>query len=565
MMMSLQSRLLTFFDVRRHESRLVLLVLLYTILLYAGNLLTYTGAYSLFLTTYDVTALPAVYIGVSIVASLLALLYLQLNKRFTLVPLLVGNLLFLALTLLGYGVGVRLPAPPWLIFTLPVYYGVVNTITITTFWNLVGRLFTLEQSKRLFGLLTTGEHLATISMGFLTPFLVQWTGAGNLLFVAAALITGALVVLGYLMQGYQLLLQSAERPREPLTNNQHSTPSQGALRATDPYLLLVYSLFMLYILGLYFVNNIFYGQVESHYPNAEQLAAFLSLLYGVVGVGSLLLQALIAGRLTQRFGAQRLLLLLPGCLLIIMGLFAVIGTATDLTRPLFWLAVLASGACTLLDAITWSAVNLLYHPLPPGQRTRIQTTVTGIVYPLGIGAAGLLLFYLTKQLQWTAVQLAAGLLLIVAGWLCLTLWLARAYPPKMRQILAARTAGMFKGIPKPLPHLAGFEQASLPASAGEVSDLLDLWEEVAPDQVADLLRRLIAHALPAVRLDVYQRIERLRLSPLLPVIRQQLAGEASPAVQAAGLRILATHGESQLHDEAVLFTQSPLLLDFSFR
>ncbi len=79
MMMSLQSRLLTFFDVRRHESRLVLLVLLYTILLYAGNLLTYTGAYSLFLTTYDVTALPAVYIGVSIVASLLALLYLQLG------------------------------------------------------------------------------------------------------------------------------------------------------------------------------------------------------------------------------------------------------------------------------------------------------------------------------------------------------------------------------------------------------------------------------------------------------------------------------------------------------
>lgn len=561
MMMSLQSRLLTFFDVRRQESRLVLLVLLYTVLLYAGNLLTYTGAYSLFLTTYNATSLPYVYIGVSIVASLLTLLYLQLNKRFTLAPLLVGNLLFLALTLLGYGVGVRLPAPPWLIFTLPIYYGVVNTITITAFWNLLGRLFTLEQSKRLFGLLTAGEHVATISMGFLTPFLVQWTGAGNLLFVAAALITGALVVLGYLMHGYQPLLQSAEGPHAPLATHQPSTSSQGALRATDPYLLLIYSLFMLYILGLYFVNNIFYGQVESHYPNAEQLATFLSLLYGVVGVGSLLMQALFAGRLTQRFGARRLLLLLPSCLLIMMGLFAVIGTATDLTGPLFWLAVLASGACTLLDAITWSAVNLLYHPLPPHQRTRIQTTVTGIVYPLGIGIAGLLLFYLTKLATWDGVQLAAGLLLIVAGWLFLALWLGRAYPPKMRQILVARTASTLDGIPAPLPNLAGIVHASLTTSVSEVSDLLDLWEEVAPEQIADILRRLVAHVLPEVRLDVYQRIERLGLATLLPLIRQQLESEPSPAVQTVAWRILAAHGERARDDEPSAFTSNPFMLE----
>jgi len=395
-------------------------------------------------------------------------------------------------------------------------------------------------------------------MGLLTPFIVQWTGAGNLLLIAALIAAGALGVLGYLTVAYRGLFNAPE-VRSAVMTESSSTP--GALRANDTYLLLSYGVFVLYILGLYFVNNIFYGQVETHYHNADQLAAFLSLLYGVVGVGSLLMQSLIAGRLTRRLGARRLLLILPGFLIVIMGLFAVIGVATQWTLLLFWLAVLASGLCTLLDAITWSAVNLLYQPLPPLQRTRIQTTVTGILYPLSIGLAGLLLFYLNKLLQWNGVQLATGLLFIVAGWLCIALWLGRTYPHKLRQILTVRTARSFDGIPAPLPNLAGFEHAALTTSASEISDLLDLWEEVAPDQVADILCRLLAHALPEVRLDVYQRVERLRLVALLPAIRQHLQTETSSVVQAAALRVLAAQDERTLNDALASRTPNRFILE----
>ncbi|MFN8491617.1 MAG: MFS transporter [Caldilineaceae bacterium] len=554
-----QTRLLTFFDVQPSEGRLVILVLLYTILLYAANMLVYTSAYSLFLATYDATALPYIYIGVSIVASSLAFFYLRLNKRFALAPLLVGNLLFLVLTLLGYWLGVRFGQYRWLIFTLPIYYGVVNTITLTAFWSLLGRLFSLQQGKRLFGLLTAGEHIATISMGFLTPFIVQWTGANNLLFVAALIATGAVALLGYLTYAYRELFNAPEVRSEVVTESH--APHPEPLGTRDTYLLLSYGVFILYILGLYFVNNIFYGQVETHYHNADQLAAFLSLLYGIVGVGSLLMQSLIAGRLTQRLGARRLLLILPGFLLIMIGFFFISGVATTFTRLLFWLAVLASCGCTLLDAITWSAVNLLYQPLPPLQRTRIQTTVTGILYPLSIGLAGLLLFTLSKLLQWNAVQLAGGLLLIVFGWLFIALWLGRAYPRKLRQILAARTAQTFAGIPTPVPNLPGFKQASLTTSASEISDLLDLWEEAAPEQVAAILGQLLGHTLPEVRLDVYQRIERLRLTALLPAIRQHLQTETAPAIQTAALRALVAHGERTHQDELASFMPNPYSLE----
>jgi len=519
-MRAYQSRLLAFFDIQPGEGRLVILVLCYTILLYTANFLVDTSAYSIFLTTYDATSLPFIYVGVSIVTPLLTFFYLQLNKRFALAPLLVGNLTFLVLTLLGYWLGVRVGRYQWLIFTLPIYYGVVNTITLMVFWNLLGRLFSLQQGKRLFGLIAGGEHVATITVGIMAPLIVLRIGAGNLLLVAALIATGALGLLGYLTLAYGSLLKVAEPARLALDAPDSATA--GGLPAPDRYLFLSYALFMLYIVGFYFLSNIFYGQAETHYANADELAAFLSLLYGVVGVGSLLMQSLLAGRLTKRLGARRLLLILPGFLAGSIGLFVISGVTTAAPLLLFGLAVLAKGGCTLFDTLNWSAINLLYQPLPPLQRTRIQTTVTGILYPFSIGLAGLLLFGLNDLLQWNAVQLAGALLFIVAGWLFVALWLGRAYPHKLRQILAARTAGAFDGIPTPMPDLPGFEHASLTTSASEISELLDLWEEAVPEQVADVLHRLTMHTLPEVRQDVTQRLKRLGIATLRPAVEQQL-------------------------------------------
>jgi hypothetical protein len=403
--------------------------------------------------------------------------------------------------------------------------------------------------------------MAIVGMGLLTPLIVHRTGATNLLLVAALITLGASGVLGYLMRAYRDLFNAQEARN--LVMDEHSTTTTTGLRATDPYLLLSYGIFILYILGLYFVNNIFYGQVETHYADADQLAAFISLMYGVVGVGSLLMQSLIAGRLTQRLGARRLLLILPSFLAVLMGLFVVSGVMTTLPLLLFWLAVLARCCCVLFDAITWSSVNLLYQPLPPLQRTRIQTTVTGILYPLGIGLAGLFLFGLNDLLHWNAVQLAGGFLFIVAGWLFVALWLGRTYPHKLRQILAARTAGAFGSIPASTSTLPSFEPASLPSSANEISELLDLWEEAAPERVVDIFSHLLAHTLPDVRLDVYQRIERLRLAPLLPLIHQQLQTETSPAVQATALRTLVALGKHTLAAEPTSFMANPYRLEQS--
>ena len=61
-------------------------------------------------------------------------------------------------------------------FSLPVYFGVINSVEISSFWNLLGRIYNLQQGKRLFGMLSSGEHIATVLTGLFAPVLIAWAG-----------------------------------------------------------------------------------------------------------------------------------------------------------------------------------------------------------------------------------------------------------------------------------------------------------------------------------------------------------------------------------------------------
>jgi len=148
---------------------LVVLVLVYTILLYSTNSLAYTAAYALYLNEFDAGGLPIIYIGVSLFATLVSTLYLKLGERFALSQLLVGGLSFLLLTIIGYRAGLALTPSRWLIFSLPIWYGMFNAFTFLSLWNLLGRLFDLQQGKRLFGLFGAAEQVGTLTTGFFVP------------------------------------------------------------------------------------------------------------------------------------------------------------------------------------------------------------------------------------------------------------------------------------------------------------------------------------------------------------------------------------------------------------
>lgn len=529
------------FDVRPGEGRLVVLISLYTVGSFIANVLAYTAAYALFLEKFSAQSLPYIYIGESIFSSLLTLVYLRLSQRYTLTNLLFGQLGVILLTLLGYRLGLLRWTAGWFIFSLPIWYAVLNNLMGLAFWNLLGRLFNIQQGKRLFGLLTAGQEVATVSMGLLIPLFVLWVGTPNLLLLAAVSMAAAGWALYYLVHSAPLLNTREAAETESTAEATPENRTKTSLWA-DPYIRLIFGVLLLFGLCDNLIDNLFYQQAGNRFSDQNQLATFLGAFTAIVGGINLLSQLFLAGPMLRRFGVYVINLLTPTILLAVITPFALVGALAPLSPLLFWLAVGLNLSRRVTDKFDNTAGNLLYQPLPGAQRAQTQTIADGIFNPIVGGLAGLLLLYLNNVLAFTSLQLAWVLLPLVIVWVLMTARVGRLYGRRVQQALRQR---LIQGNSAFQPDRAGLDalrQYLADPQPGSVLYALDLLAATDSATLIEILPGLLEHPSPAVRLDALARLERLSDPALLPPIQRCLQHDHEPQVQAAALQAVAALG-----------------------
>ena len=565
--MNFSTKLSTLLDVRPGEGTIVLLVLLYTILSYSANVLAQTTAFSLFLSAFDALYLPYIYIGVSVSVTLFSIIYLKLDERIALGKLLIVNLSFLLITLIGLRLALGVTVGWWLIFGLPIWHGVFDTLMYVAFWNLLGRLFNLQQGKRLFGLLSAGRHIATISMGFLVPTLVILIGVRNLLWISAlvgASALGVLIVITRLPSasalstpGQMASEESASTTQELVGVQPHQEPQPVVNHLlADPYVRLMFIMFVLFALGVYFVDNIFYVQVKTQFRNTNQLASFIGVFHGVASGLSLLIQIFISGRLYRRYGLRFIILLTPLMLAISTALFALVGTFFNLSLVLVGLAILTNLVRRVLDEFDNTAANILYQPLPAQQRTRTQTTLDGIVSPAAVGLTGLVLLVLTNVLDYDSVQLSYILLIILICWIITVIALGHAYGNRVQQALRQRIIQGNGEFQPDQTSLQIIQQRLAAPHPGTVIYALDLLEASDAAAAARVLPDVLTHTNPLVRLDALARMERLGNASAISAIKRCVHADPSSVVRGAALRTLASLGGLETFDEVYAYLAS---------
>jgi hypothetical protein len=87
----------------------------------------------------------------------------------------------MALSLVALRLGLAVPGQPVVVAALAIWGEVLWVLAGLAFGALLGRLFTIRQGKRLFGLVGSGEVLAGILGGLLVPLAVSLVGTANLL------------------------------------------------------------------------------------------------------------------------------------------------------------------------------------------------------------------------------------------------------------------------------------------------------------------------------------------------------------------------------------------------
>ena len=535
--MSRQARLLALFNVRPDESRLVVWTLGFALLLNGAGVLTRTAAYALFLQEFSGDDLPYTYIGLSLVGPLITLAYLRLNSRASLAVATMAGVTSLLVTLLAFRLALQSPLRSAAVFSLPILSGVAVTLAMTIYWNLLGRLFTLQQAKRLFNLLNSGEQAAVLIGGLLVPALVAWVGTPNLLLVGAVLLAGGWLILFMLGRRYRDLLAADDGPRD------RAAPPPARI-PRGRYVRLLFGLFGVYMIGAYVVNNLFYVQAQAQFGDTDALAGFLGLFLAMTGGVSLVLQLTLTSRLLERYGVGFFLLLTPVAVSLFSVPLAALSALSAAALPLFVLAALAHFFRIVFDAADTAALNVLYQPLPALVRTRVQTLIDGVLYPVSIGAAGVLLLLLINVAGLNQTQLALVLLAILALWLALAVGVGREYPRQVQQALRKRLFRAQDELVLDSVNTAEIERVLCDPNPASVLYALDLLQEAEVGQMPVYLAQLLAHPAALVRAESAAWIERLALSELLPSVAARLPQEPDIAVRAALQRTLARLGDA---------------------
>jgi HEAT repeat protein/ATP/ADP translocase len=554
-----RSRLAAVFGVEAGEGRQVTLMVLLYFVISAAFVFVQTTAYGLFIEEFGSQNLPYAYLSVAILSSSIAFAYLKLSQRVSFTASLFANLGFLTSMCLVFWVGLRSPLAHWFIFLLPFWFQTLVGLANILVWHLGGHLFNVRQAKRLFGLIGAGNWLANILGGSLVAAILSAAGAANLYLLAAVALAASGLVLRTVLV---TTTSSTSLPstRNPISAISRAKPATSPLR--HPYSRLIFGYTLLWWIGFVFIDNIFFDRAAIQLPGAADLATFLGRQLSVMGVIAIITTSFITSRVASRYGLLFGLLAMPVVVVAAILLLALGGTLGWGAAALFWIAAAAKTLNVALGfSISQSMGTLLFQPLSGAQRSSTQTIAEGIIQPVAIGLAGLILLVLNTVLHFDAVGLSYVFLGIAALWFWIIFRVTRAYPSVMSEALLKRSLGesatqLFD--PSAREQLRGSLKHPRPGVAlYALSQLEHLDPRAWPSTLVQELPDLLAHPATEVRLEALKHVFSLQPSGALPIVRSRLADEPTAEVYSALVRALAAAGDQEAEAHVLQALESP--------
>jgi HEAT repeat protein len=528
-------RLITFFNIKPGEERVVGLLFLLAFILDLAFAFIQSMAFGIFLNEYGPASLPYSYIFVAIFGSLTAALYIKLGERVSFSRALLINLSFLGVFGVFVWSGLRSPFSHYVSFILPFTYQVSTNLGYLVIWQLAGHLFNVQQGKRLFPLLITGQWLATIFGGLLVEPLVDRMGPINLLLPAVAIFGLAILVVHAITRSHL--------SRESASVQSRDTPG-SAKRNTEfirnHYARLIFAFVTIWWIAYYVLDNIFAALATAQFADVNALTAFMGRLLSLMGAVALITSTVLTSRIIGRFGIRAGLLGEAVPATVIIGLLAISGNLSVTLTVMFFLAALAKLINVALGfSLSQTAYTILYQALPDSIQARARVIGDGILQPVASGVAGISLLILTTGLSFNYLSLSYVYLVVAAGLLIIISLLSRGYVKALTQVITKRRLGESSTViadPASVTLLQRRLQDPHPSVAMYAFTKL---EDLDAQSIVQVLPDLIEHPAPELRREAFLRIERLHLRTAVVAVRRQLEIEANPFAKEAGLRAFA--------------------------
>jgi len=280
------------------------------------------------------------FVGTAVVTLAVNPVFGLLVSRFPRLYFISATYLFFAASLAGFWAVLTL-APPAIgevsgrVFY--VWFSVFNLFSTMVFWALMADRFSIEQSKRLFGMIAVGGTLGAIFGPWLATVLAAPIGTANLMLVAILcllLAIGCAWLVAHL-QPERLTPAEAEDRNGPPTVDEHARIGGSAWEgfraaARSPFLLGISG----YVLILAVVATFLYftrlAMVAELGDDLDLRTMWFARIELFTQVATLVLQLIVTGHLMKRLGVPLTLALLPVTVALGMIGLAVVGTLAAL-------------------------------------------------------------------------------------------------------------------------------------------------------------------------------------------------------------------------------------------
>ena len=358
---------------------------------------TITGASvrdAVFLTQFDKSYLPVMFITIAVVMAGVIALYKKLTagQDQIFVISISGALFSVSLFLLQSNLsGLFIPV-------LYIWMEVVTILSIFQFWILAGEIFNARQAKRIFTFLGAGGSFAGMGAGYgIKPF-VSTFGSENLLFLTIFFI-GLSVVMAQMLRPFRMSRKSKKVNFKPVAKSKTEF---------EPYLKSIALLIGLAAFVSKIIDYQFKMMAADAFPNQNDLVSFFGTYYMSTGAATLIMQFFVTGFILTRFGILAGLLVLPIFLAIGSSGFLAIGTLSAVFIAKFSDQVFKFSTNNAVQEILWL-------PVAPEKKKRAKPIIDGTIRSGLEGLAGVLIFSLVsfKLVPQDNIQLLS--LLVILG------------------------------------------------------------------------------------------------------------------------------------------------------
>ncbi|XYH95970.1 NTP/NDP exchange transporter [Sorangium sp. So ce1128] len=308
-----------------------------------------------------------------------------------------------------------------------VWLSVFNLFVVSVFWGFMADIWRSEQGKRLFGFIAAGGSAGALAGSFVTAAQARQIGTANLLLVSAALLELAVLCAGRLsrLSGRQ---EGGAAPQGSGGGGDERIGG-GVLRGValvfrSPYLLGIcaQTLFQSMTATVLYFEQARIVSLASMEP-ARRTAMFATIDL-TVNVLTILVQALVTGRLITRVGL--------GVALAVVPVLTGVGLVALAVRPTLWVIIAIQGLRRAVHyAVDRPAREILFTVVAREEKYKAKSFIDTVVFRGGDAASAWVLAGLSA-LGLTAAALSLAVAPVAGVWLALNHRLAKAQAERAR-------------------------------------------------------------------------------------------------------------------------------------